>query len=80
MHLNWQKFSGDSELLSFPPQFFFLVKNVKIAFLQKKKVLNIFYRIEVQAITNLSSRLGKTLNICIFSKGRFSKGRLSIQI
>ena len=42
MHFNWQKFSGVSELLSFPPQFD-LVKNVKIAFFAEKRVLNIFF-------------------------------------
>ena len=52
MHFNWQKFSGVSELLSFPPEFF-LVKNTKIAFFEEKRVLNVvFYRIEVQVVTN----------------------------
>ena len=42
MHFNWQKFSCVSELLSFPPQFFF-IKNVKITFFADKRVLNVVF-------------------------------------
>ena len=78
MHFNWQKFSGVSELLSFPPQFFF-VKNLKIAFFAEKGVLNIFFiELKCRLLQTSLADLEKTLNICIFSQGRFFYAFLKI--
>ena len=63
---------GVSELLFFSPQLF-LVKNVKMVFFCRKMGLNIvFIEMKCRRLqTSLADGLGKTLNMKIFSMGRF---------
>ena len=66
-----KKFSGVLEKFSCTSSFF--GKNAKNNTFEDKCFLSkMFYQIKMQAATNWSSHLKKTLNISIFSNDRFS--------
>ena len=64
MHFNGLKLSGALEEFSIIHNF--SAKNAKIKFLMKIRVLSaVFFQIEVQVISNMSSQLEKTPNFCL---------------
>ena len=58
MHFNVQNLSGVSEQSSYTPQF--LGKKCKIDFFEEEGFVCSFYQIEMQVVTNWSSRLERT--------------------
>ena len=65
MHFNWQKFSGVSELLPFPSQFFGL-KMEKSHFLQKKRFECIFIELKCRWLQTSLADLEKHLTFVFF--------------